>query len=178
MCCTSHSLSLFAVCSCMHAPLPFCPLVPYPTVTPPLPPTTTTALAPISCPGLIWQEIPPLRRNTGEALGCLWGRAAAASSQKMIDLCVVAVGTRGPHMERARTRVAALSRLLAHATTTVSVSSIVLMPAPDGPPATIITHPAPRRTLSPCRPAAAANPLHACVRARSSTPAPWRPARP
>ncbi|GIL48611.1 hypothetical protein Vafri_5083 [Volvox africanus] len=63
--------------------------------------------------GLLWQEIPPLRLTTGAALGCLWGRAAAASGGSMIDTCVVAVGRRGPQLDEARRRLAVLGRHLA-----------------------------------------------------------------
>ncbi|GLI62642.1 hypothetical protein VaNZ11_005308 [Volvox africanus] len=63
--------------------------------------------------GLLWQEIPPLRLATGASLGCLWGRAAAASGSSMIDTCVVAVGHRGPQMDKARRRLAVLGRHLA-----------------------------------------------------------------
>ncbi|GFR46713.1 hypothetical protein Agub_g8336 [Astrephomene gubernaculifera] len=65
--------------------------------------------------GLLWQEVPPLRPATGASLGCLWGRAAAAAGRPLIETCVVAVGTRGPHMEAARRRMAQLGWQLAAA---------------------------------------------------------------
>lgn len=62
-----------------------------------------------------------LRANTGGALGCLWGRAAAASGRSLLDTCVVAVGTRGPHLEAARRRMALLGRHLEYASAQVGV---------------------------------------------------------
>lgn len=70
-------------------------------------------------PGYTWLEVAALRPTTAEALGCLWGRAAASSSRDLMQTCVVALGTRGPHMERARARMAALSRTLMSGINTV-----------------------------------------------------------
>ena len=72
--------------------------------------------------GVLWQEVPPLRPSTGASLGCLWGRAAAASGRSMIDTCVLAVGPGGgpgSALEEGRRRMALLGRLLASATSQV-----------------------------------------------------------
>lgn len=64
-------------------------------------------------PGLLWQEVPPLRPATVGPLGCLWGRSAASSSASFVDTCVVAVAPRGPYLDEARRRMAVLGRHLA-----------------------------------------------------------------
>eukprot|EP00198_Chlamydomonas_reinhardtii_P013086 XP_001702423.1 DnaJ-like protein [Chlamydomonas reinhardtii] len=84
--------------------------------------------------GVLWQEVPPLRPSTGASLGCLWGRAAAASGRSMIDTCVLAVGPGGgpgSALEEGRRRMALLGRLLASATSqrdpTVSAAATAYM---------------------------------------------------